>query len=95
MKPCRNVVRSLPSASLHLPDDMTGGGEEIRTTEVTPGGSFAEHESNLAYQASATFFIALGDFVPQEHGPAVFDPTYLQFGTRVDGWHCRKIATLC
>jgi len=31
MKPYRNVVCSLPSASLHLRDDMPGGGEEIRT----------------------------------------------------------------
>jgi len=32
MKPYRNVVRSPPSASLHLRDDLTSGGEEIRAT---------------------------------------------------------------
>jgi hypothetical protein len=32
MKAYRNVVRGPPSASLHLRNDMTGGGEEIRTT---------------------------------------------------------------
>jgi hypothetical protein len=30
MKPYRNVVCSPPSASLHLRDDLTSGGEKIR-----------------------------------------------------------------
>jgi hypothetical protein len=32
MKADCNSVRSAPSASLHLPDDLTRSGEEIRTT---------------------------------------------------------------
>jgi len=76
MKPYRNVVRSPPSASLHVRDDLTSGGEEIRATEVTPGGSFAERTSNLVHQASATFSSPLGDRVLQWHGPSFFDPTH-------------------